>query len=114
MLPAASPSLLSKKFSLESNGSNFLGQALEAATGGARQSGMEIMNRLEEAIYRTSAISDMVTKSYLTVIDGESPHLERVAVGVVILETEAHAELEAAFKAVGSYVADLKKMGGTK
>jgi len=67
--------------------------------------------RLEDAIYRASAVADLVISRYLATIPDEdqSPHQGRVFAGILALESTTFAELEAAFSEVTSYARHLRE-----
>ena len=67
--------------------------------------------RLEDAIYRVSAVADLVISRYLATIPDEdqSPHQSRVFAGIMALESTTFAELEAAFSEVTAYAKHLRE-----
>ena len=73
--------------------------------------GWNCILRLEDAIYRASAIADLVISRYLATIPDEdqSPHQARVFASLLTLEGETFAELEAAFSEVTAYARPLRE-----
>ncbi len=67
--------------------------------------------RLEDAIYQASAVADLVISRYLATIPDEdqTPHQGRVFAGLLTLESNTFAELEAAFSEVTSYARHLRE-----
>jgi hypothetical protein len=65
--------------------------------------------RLEEAIYRASALTALVVSKYAASLDEDSPSQSRVLAGIITLEGEIFANLAETFDQVTSYARQLKQ-----
>lgn len=65
--------------------------------------------RLEDAIYRANALTDLVVSKYAASLDEDSPSESRILAGIITLEHEIFADLAENFDQVTSYARQLKQ-----